>query len=145
MVPIVLGLLYVLSPFDLIPDALIGLGWLDDLAALILVGYFLWSLQGRVARGRPGGGPAGAGRAEPRAEGRREREEDPYAVLGLEPGASREEVKTAYRRLVAQYHPDKVSHLGKEFQDLAHRRLIEIQQAYQYLVGRSRRFWRRGT
>ncbi|MBI4390815.1 MAG: DnaJ domain-containing protein [candidate division NC10 bacterium] len=144
MVPIVLGLLYVLSPFDLIPDALIGRGWLDDLAALILVGYVLWSLQGRVARGRPAGGAAGAGRAEPRAEERREREEDPYTVLGVEPGASREEVKTAYRRLVAQYHPDKVSHLGKEFQDLAHRRLIEIQQAYQYLVGRSRRFWRRG-
>lgn len=144
-VPIVLGLLYVLSPFDLIPDTLIGPGWLDDLAVLVLLGYFLWHLQGRPARGRPGGGAAEARRPESRAEGSREREEDPYAVLGLEPGASREEVKAAFRRLVAQYHPDKVSHLGKEFQDLAHRRLIEIQRAYQHLIGRSRRFWRRGT
>jgi len=145
VVPIVLGLLYVLSPFDLIPDALIGLGWLDDLAVLILLGYFLWSLQGRVARGQPGGGAAGAGRAEPRAEGPREREEDPHTVLGVQPGASREEVRAAYRRLVAQYHPDKVTHLGREFQDLAHRRLLQIQRAYQHLTGRTRRFWRRGS
>ena len=31
---------------------------------------------------------------------------DPYKVLGLEPGASDEEVKQAYRRLAKKYHPD---------------------------------------
>ncbi|MGH7376159.1 MAG: DnaJ domain-containing protein [Candidatus Methylomirabilales bacterium] len=143
--PLILGLLYVLSPFDLIPDVLIGVGWFDDLAVLALLGYFLWRLQGRAAAARRGGGTAGEGEAGPRAEETREREEDPYAVLGLEPGASREEVKVAYRRLVAQYHPDKVTHLGKEFQDLAHRRLLQIQRAYQHLSGHSRRFWRRGS
>ena len=143
--PLILGLLYVLSPFDLIPDVLVGLGWLDDLAVLALLGYFLWRFQVRAAAARRGGGAAGEREAGPRAEEAREREEDPYAVLGLEPGASREEVKAAYRRLVAQYHPDKVTHLGKEFQDLAHRRLLQIQRAYQHLTGHSRRFWRRGT
>ncbi|MCI0371094.1 MAG: DnaJ domain-containing protein [candidate division NC10 bacterium] len=143
--PLILGLLYVLSPFDLIPDVLIGPGWLDDLAVLALLGYFLWRLQGRAAAVRRGSGAAGEGEPGPRAEGTRQPEEDPYAVLGLEPGASREEVKAAYRRLVAQYHPDKVTHLGKEFQDLAHRRLLQIQRAYQHLTGRTRRFWRRGT
>jgi len=77
--------------------------------------------------------------------GPREREEDPHTVLGVQPGASREEVRAAYRRLVAQYHPDKVTHLGREFQDLAHRRLLQIQRAYQHLTGRTRRFWRRGS
>lgn len=143
--PLILGLLYVLSPFDLIPDVLIGLGWLDDLAVLALLGYFLWRLQGRAAGGHRGGAGTAEGEAGPRAEETREREEDPYAVLGLEPGASREEVKVAYRRLVAQYHPDKVTHLGKEFQELAHRRLLQIQRAYQHLTGRTRRFWRRGS
>jgi len=143
--PLILGLLYVLSPFDLIPDVLVGLGWLDDLAVLALLGYFLWRFQVRAVAARQGGGAAGEREAGPRAEGSREREEDPYTVLGLEPGASREEVKAAYRRLVAQYHPDKVTHLGKEFQDLAHRRLLQIQRAYQHLTGRTRRFWRRGT
>lgn len=32
--------------------------------------------------------------------------EDPYKVLGLERGASDEEVKKAYRRLAKKYHPD---------------------------------------
>lgn len=32
--------------------------------------------------------------------------DDPYRVLGLEPGASDEEVKRAYRHLAKKYHPD---------------------------------------
>lgn len=32
--------------------------------------------------------------------------QDPYKVLGLEPGASDEDVKRAYRRLAKKYHPD---------------------------------------
>jgi curved DNA-binding protein len=31
----------------------------------------------------------------------------PYTVLGLAPGASREEAQAAYRRLASKYHPDK--------------------------------------
>lgn len=30
MVALVLGILYIVSPIDLIPDFLIGLGWIDD-------------------------------------------------------------------------------------------------------------------
>lgn len=32
--------------------------------------------------------------------------DDPYRVLGLQPGASDEEVKRAYRQLAKRYHPD---------------------------------------
>lgn len=37
----------------------------------------------------------------------RSRDLDPYEVLGLERGATWEEVRTAYRRLAKKHHPDK--------------------------------------
>lgn len=55
-----------------------------------------------------------------------------YAKLGLKSGASDAEVKKAYRRLVSQYHPDKlVSHgLPEEMMDIAKTRVREINTAY---------------
>jgi DnaJ-domain-containing protein 1 len=35
---------------------------------------------------------------------------------------------------MTEYHPDKVTHLGKELQELAHRKVLEIQRAYQQLT-----------
>ena len=47
--------------------------------------------------------------------------------------ASPDEIKSAYRRLAAKYHPDKVVHLGEEFRELAEQRFKKIQQAYREL------------
>jgi DnaJ like chaperone protein len=58
-------------------------------------------------------------------------------VLGLSAGASSQEIHEAYRRLAHQYHPDKVSHLGEEFQELARQRFLEIQEAYEALTGKT--------
>lgn len=57
----------------------------------------------------------------------------PYTVLGLEPSASQEEIKRAYREMANRYHPDKVSHKGKDEVELAHDKFLEIQAAYQEL------------
>lgn len=61
---------------------------------------------------------------------------DPYAILSLKKGASKNEVTKAYRDLVQKYHPDKLCHLAPEFQEMAHRKMIEINTAYEYLSSR---------
>ena len=58
---------------------------------------------------------------------------DPWQVLQLEPGASPEEIDAAYKSQLLRYHPDRVSHLGDEFQQLAHRKTLAIRQAYTIL------------
>ncbi len=55
-----------------------------------------------------------------------------YAVLGLEPGADIEAIKKSYRQLSMKYHPDKVSHLGEEFQQIAEEKMKEINSAYDF-------------
>jgi curved DNA-binding protein CbpA len=54
---------------------------------------------------------------------------DCYRILGLRTGASFEEVKSSYRRLVRRYHPDVNPHN----QDLAKDRFIQLTEAYQTL------------
>ncbi|MFB0508141.1 MAG: DnaJ domain-containing protein [Thermodesulfobacteriota bacterium] len=144
--PLILVLLYILSPLDLVPDFLVGPGWVDD---LLLIGALIWFLTAR----RPGESPGdfyrryrrykrpSSGQGEGRYEGQRDRdassgheEEDPFKILGIEPGASPDEIKAAYRRAVTKYHPDKVTHLGKEFQEMAHRKLLAIRRAYEALM-----------
>ena len=126
---LILGaLLYVVSPVDLAPDLIPAVGWLDD---LIILGLLLWFLS-RV-RVDPDRG-FGKRPAEPEAQAG---SADPYALLGVDRGASQDEIRTAYRHLVAQYHPDKVSHLGREFQEMAHQKLIAIKEAYEMVKGRA--------
>jgi len=53
-----------------------------------------------------------------------------YAVLGIDNSATDSEIKKAYRELVKKYHPDRVSHLGDEFVEIAKRKFQSIQDAY---------------
>jgi DnaJ like chaperone protein len=55
-----------------------------------------------------------------------------YAVLGLENSASLDEVKKAYRKLAAEYHPDKVVSKGlpEDFSRFAEQKFKEINASY---------------
>lgn len=55
-----------------------------------------------------------------------------YAVLGLENGADLAEVKRAYRKLAAEYHPDKVVSKGlpEDFTRFAEQKFKEINESY---------------
>jgi DnaJ like chaperone protein len=53
-----------------------------------------------------------------------------YKILEIEPTASDEEVKKAYRMMAVKYHPDKVYHLGPEIQKSAQEKFKTINEAY---------------
>ena len=56
------------------------------------------------------------------------------AVLGLEPGASRSEIRTAYRRLAQVHHPDRFFNAGEAVMASASQRFQRIRRAYDYLM-----------
>ena len=58
------------------------------------------------------------------------RRDDPYAVLGLTDEASDAEIDQAYRRLIAQYHPDRMAGAAQELRRQAEVRAREINTAY---------------
>jgi DnaJ like chaperone protein len=58
--------------------------------------------------------------------------EQSYAALGIKADASAQEIKRAYRKLVSQYHPDKLVSQGlpEEMMEMSKKRVREINAAY---------------
>ena len=56
-----------------------------------------------------------------------------YALLDLYPDASTQEIKTAYRRLAMQYHPDRFSHVDQAAQQSHAHRMPLINAAYEVI------------
>jgi len=57
---------------------------------------------------------------------------NPYKVLGVNEGASQDEIRAAYLALVKKYHPDKYS--DNPLKELANEKLKEINHAYEELT-----------
>jgi DnaJ like chaperone protein len=78
-----------------------------------------------IVRGVAGGGAAQPTRAESLAEA--------YRVLGVSVSASDDEVKTAYRRLMNQHHPDKLVARGlpESMIGVAEQKTHEVRTAYE--------------
>ena len=53
-----------------------------------------------------------------------------YKILETSPDATDTEVKKAYRKMAAKFHPDKVHHLGEEFQKMAEDKFKSLNEAY---------------
>lgn len=54
-----------------------------------------------------------------------------YRILEIDPSASNEEVKKAYRKMAVKYHPDKVATLGEDVQKAAEVKFKAVAQAYE--------------
>lgn len=101
-------------------------GMISRIGAIFGLGdYEMASLRARHAAG-PGAGAGAAGGGGRGAA-------DAYAVLGVEPGVSDDELRAAHRKLVLTYHPDKLASKGlpEEFMELANDRLAAINSAYE--------------
>jgi curved DNA-binding protein CbpA len=57
-----------------------------------------------------------------------------YQLLSVDPTSTSQEIKRAFRSEIARYHPDKVQHLGKEFQEMAASRAAALTEAYRTLM-----------
>lgn len=53
-------------------------------------------------------------------------------ALGIEGSVTKEEVRAQYKRLAAQYHPDKVAHLGDRLRAVADEEMKNINEAYDF-------------
>lgn len=54
-----------------------------------------------------------------------------YKILEVDPNASDEEIKKAYRKMAMKYHPDKVSYLGEDFQEAAKEKFQKVNEAFE--------------
>jgi hypothetical protein len=138
------AIIYLLSPYDILPDFLVGWGWLDDLVIILILIRLINKLnlgtkgfQGRdqykQRQFNSGDYKQHEGNGQ-QSSGGGFQQKNPYEVLGIPQNAGKEEIKRAYRKLANQYHPDKLTHLGEEFRALAEERFKSIQEAYQMLT-----------
>jgi hypothetical protein len=58
-----------------------------------------------------------------------------WKLLGLKPGASPEEVKSGFRRLAIQFHPDSLQGLNEKQREEAAQAFMKIEAAYREIMG----------
>jgi DnaJ-domain-containing protein 1 len=59
--------------------------------------------------------------------------EDEYRkILGVTDDDTPATIKARYKELLTKYHPDKVQHLGVEFQEMAESKTKAIMEAYEF-------------
>jgi len=54
-----------------------------------------------------------------------------YKIMEIDPSATNDEVKNAYRKMAKKYHPDKVSYLGEDIQKAAGEKFKRVNEAYE--------------
>lgn len=141
--PFYIWLIYLIWPYDLVPDFLPGAGWIED---ALLLGLLYWffvkkrpDLLHKVKAAATTGDFQGLLTWSKSSEHSSNRlleynGKNPHQILDVPRSASLAEIKQAYRAKAARYHPDKVTHLGDELQSLAREKFHEIQWAYDRLT-----------
>ena len=154
---IIFGLAYLISPVDIIPDLLLPfVGWIDDGVVIASIYYLIrfgklpnFFFKKRNPFKQPSGQSYENFTSQKKTNQKRSYQQknkqtdqnrssksipSPYEVLGITPDASKKEIQNAYKQAIKKYHPDKLSHLGKDFSNLANEKFLEVQKAYDTLM-----------
>ncbi len=147
---ILLGIAYLISPVDIIPDFLVPfLGFIDDGLVIAVIYYLIrygtlppFFFKKQKPFQKPLDQRSYHSNTKTRDSGSTEKKESsdqstpktPHDILGIHSGASKKEIIAAYKDAIKKYHPDKLSHLGEEFSILANEKFLEIQDAYDTLM-----------
>ena len=141
--PFYIWLLYLIWPYDLFPDVIPGVGWIEDALLLgALYWYFVKRRPDLLHKVKNAANncdlrellPWSKSDAASSKQSRHYNGKNPYQILHVQQSATLTEIKQAYRAQAARYHPDKVTHLGEELQLLAKEKFHEIQWAYDKLT-----------
>ncbi len=144
---VLLGAGYILSPIDLMPEAILKhFGLFDDAAVLIYLYFLIKRKPEKIPENikekvkekikdfkekNIGGDNSEKNTA---SQKRGIKKLSPYEVLEIDSNANEKEIKTAYKKLLSQYHPDKVNHLGDELKYKAKEKTLELKKAYEELI-----------
>jgi DnaJ like chaperone protein len=88
---------------------------------------------GGTPGGGPGGGPGGASRDDPARPVTGDTTvtlSNWYRILGVRENSTREEIVAAYKKMISQYHPDKVAQMGPDIRAVAEAKTKQINAAY---------------
>ncbi len=120
---LILLIIYIISPFDAHPF------FFDDLIASGILFYLIYK-NAKQKRQRNYTYSHGQSQENKKNESRRPLDlEEAHKSLGINPTASWDEVKKAYKEKIILSHPDKVNHLSIELQEKAKELTLRLNKA----------------
>lgn len=130
---LILLIIYIISPFDAHPF------FFDDLIASGILFYLIYK-NAKQKRQRNYTYSHGQSQEDRKNESRRPLDlEEARKLLGINPTASWEEVKKAYKEKIVLSHPDKVNHLSEELQEKAKEVTLKLNNALDIIKHHKRR------
>ena len=142
LTPIVLAFKLVVTALVIVHHFIVGILSLITLPLTWLLRLRNRNVRSFYRRYRDLGGAAGPGESARQADrgdtavpSPQPGDLDPYQILGVSRGASKEALSRAYREKMQMNHPDKVAALDPALQELATVRTQMIGQAYRQILG----------